>query len=487
MAKKLDYQIKHQSTRQIEEKAKKVLEMLGSNLDSDIIKNQGIDLSNNQYSNGETFLKEGLENLKFVCEKLINNLETVDKMGNFRQNFNSYFDQIIQWISSLQPSWQNIISYSDSLMQWLGQWGLLSNNLPTAKQVTEINTKIKNINDFEAKTFELEALKNELQIYKNAVNKLDQARNIMEYFDDKNNIETVNSLSDELLANQEKAKKLLEEAKNILGKSSDTLVKEFSELANKHSKNASLWLVGVFGSMILFVINITLAHFMFNGFPGITLPEISINRLDVRIWVLFLIFPAWFLLKNNLNYNKESKIFSFGNPKNAALYVVIPTILLFLLFSFLPEKIPKETIQSYEGLKIDTNSYYGLAVYILTRITTIFPSSLVLYFTSRYFGQNNMLKEEYEYKSVALNTFAGAIQKAINLNKDFDSEIVINTLLGKIYSYPRKNISKYPHDQNSAIDPINLKKIADNPDFIKTIVELLPKIKQFKSNSLINL
>lgn len=446
-------------------------------LDVDLIKIQGIDLSNNQYSNGETSLKEGLENLKFICEKLINNLEIVDKMGNFRQNFNSYFDQIIQQIPSLQSNYPNIINNSDSLMQWLGQWGLLSNNLPNEKQIAEINSKIKSVDNFEDKTFEIEALKNELQIYKNAANKLDQAKNIVEFFEDKNNIETVNNLSGELLANQEKAKKLLEDAKKILGKSSDILVKKFRDLANKHAKNASLWLIGVFVSIFLFLINLIIAHSIFNGFPGFTFPEIGINKLDIRILILFFIFPIWFLIKNNLNYDKESKVLSFGSLKNGILYVIIPTIFFLCLFYLLPEKIPKKEIPSYEGLKIDTNSYYGLAIYLLTRITTMLPSSLILYFTSKYFGQNNMLKEEYEYKSVAMDTFDKAIEKAILINKDFNSEIILNTLLEKIYSYPRKNISKYPHNQNSVIDPINIKKIVDNPDFFKTIVDLAPKIK----------
>jgi hypothetical protein len=470
MASKLQYKAKYQTTIQIEDKAKKILEMLDPNM----LKKQNLDTLYNQYLNTETPLKEVLENLKFVCNKIINNLEVVDKMGNWRSNFNSHFDQIISSLPNLSANnFLNIVSYTDNLMQWLGQWGLLV-VLPTQKEINQINSKINNIDDFDKKIFQIEAIKNSLEPYKNATEKLDEAKNVVDFFNDKNNIETVNIISNELVLNNNKAKSLLIEAENVLSTSSNILIKEFSDLANRHSKNANLWLIGVFVSVFIFLINLIFAHFVFNGFSGMNFSDINFNKLDIRVWILFLIFPIWFFIKNHLAKGENNKIAIFQNVKQFSLYILLPSIFFATLFTLIPEKI-SINILSFEGLKIDTSSYYGLTIYTLTRITIILPSSLILYLTSKYFGQNNMLKEEYEYKSAAMRTFSSAIQSAKKVNENFDSEDILNSILEKIYTYPRKNISKYPHDKSSILDPLNIKNLKENISDIYWLKDIFKK------------
>lgn len=232
------------TTRQILEWSKAILSYLKSDTYKAAINTQDIETENSPYRNGEQTFSDAVQMLIAICGAFQQDAKLLDRIdSNQRQNIYNTLQNVYQWITS-DPigNWNNIIGHVNSIVVFSTQSGLDPFNVHVDGDLKKKLFKVK-ISDEEISA--LQELRLRLTTINDASEKLEEAKKIIDFVKDTNQIEEVakyvqngKSEIDDL---RTKAKELLVASSNA------AMISHFSDVANRYRddifgrKDADRW------------------------------------------------------------------------------------------------------------------------------------------------------------------------------------------------------------------------------------------------------
>lgn len=413
-----------QLTIQIVNTANNILNFIKSEQYKNQIWNNDISSQNSPYKVWDYTLWESINNLKRICNIIIEREELIDSMSyDMRNNINSYLQNLYSWLSS-NFIWNrsNIINYTITIQQWLGNFwiSIFSENSK------EIDKKLKNINIKNDEITEIRNLSNELKDLKEASNVLENAKNAIEFAKTQVSLkdvnEYINSTKIEIWDLEKQAKDLLWDSSHY------ALIKHFN--------------------------------------------DVSIQYKEKAYWEKFYAFEDKDnFLDKSFKFLKNIYIFLFSWTIKYLFYSIILLALnIIIVFYF------KENLQI-----ILNNEIIALIWNWLIRLTCISPSLILLSFVFSEYKRLNSLREKYEFKSAIASTFEWHIvtlDKYLDTEKEIDNKVrndfIWNTVL-EIFSNPLNWELQKINNEKSNLKLEDIKSFLENA---KENVNLLEKIKE---------
>lgn len=447
---------------------------------------QDITSSNSSYQqNGET-LDNAIKRLTKYSEIIVSKGIELDQWsGALRVNLNSYYQQINQYQGNLLSNYPGIISYADNILTQLTTYGInVNNELPSQSEIGSIKKELEKAKNLLDTSSDVYTILSKFQTLNNAEIRLQDAERIIEFANNTDKIKNVENLASKVQQEAELIEIYKKDFQDLIGAATEkTLSERFEKQAIQHRNNAKYWIVGIILSILFLIVLFIVSQVLFTGYIGakFTIQLLKSYSWDFRLIIFFalLLLPICYLIYLTCSkYQEIQKIKStqphedkkIGYDKNLSeqnirfvnlvFFSLGVFFITFLICTNLTFQI-NLPIPEIQKIDFDTKTAQGLGLMILFRTTFLSPAIFCLTFSVRYFGRNNILAEEYEYKSISSSTFSTVLIKAKQYNPSLDLDQTTNNIVEKIYSFPRKNIAKYPHKDENLSELSTIEKIVE--------------------------